>query len=72
MARRPEHVNLVKLKAMLLVLKKGASRQEMKLLEKKVEQLPAGKRMKARKYSGTIRLAEDPLTIQKKLRDEWE
>lgn len=57
---------------MILELKKGASRQEMKTLEEKLEQLPAREKMEARKYSGTIRLKEDPLSIQKKLRDEWE
>lgn len=57
---------------MTLVLKKGASQQEMKALEEKLGQLPARKQMEVRKYSGTIRLKEDPLAIQKKLRDEWE
>ena len=57
---------------MTLVLKKGASQEEMKALEEKLRQLPARKRMEARKYSGTISLKEDPVAIQKKLRDEWE
>ena len=57
---------------MTLVLKKGASKQEMRALEEKLQQLPARKQIDASKYSGTIQLKEDPLTIQKKLRDEWE
>lgn len=65
-------INLVKQRTMVLVLKKGASRQEMKTLEEKLEQRPIRRKMEARKYSGTIRLKEDPLAIQKKLRDDWE
>lgn len=58
---------------MTLVLKKGASQQEMKALLDKLAQYPARKKMEAHKYSGTIqRQAEDPLAAQKKLRDEWE
>ncbi|HAN79238.1 MAG TPA: hypothetical protein DCQ31_16460 [Bacteroidales bacterium] len=30
------------------------------------------KKFDAWKYCGTIKLTEDPLTIQKRLRDEWE
>lgn len=44
----------------------------MKEIEAQLEQLPQPKQMEAKKYCGTIRLKEDPLVIQKKLRDEWE
>ena len=57
---------------MVLVLRKGASKQEMKEIEAKLESLPQPKLIEAKKYCGTVRLKEDPLAIQKKLRDEWE
>lgn len=61
---------------MVLVLRDGATKEEMAALEEKLRSLPtpkgiAVKGMEAKKYSGTIRLKEDPLAIQKKLRDEW-
>jgi hypothetical protein len=31
----------------------------------------ATKKFDAKKYAGTIKLKETPLSIQKKLRDEW-
>jgi len=53
---------------MVLVLKKGASKKEMLSLEKKLTK-PSG--VNTKKYCGTIKLKEDPLAIQKKMRDEW-
>ncbi len=57
---------------MVLVLKKGATRQEIRALEKKLygKQVVSG--FNAKKYNGVLKLKEDPLTIQKQLRDEWE
>lgn len=57
---------------MVLILKKGASKQEMKEIDQKLEQLPSRKSMQARDFCGVINLKENPLEIQKKLRDEWE
>jgi len=57
---------------MVLVLKKGASKKEIEKLNEKLKQLPSKKKMEAKKYSGFLKLDEDPLVIQKKLRDEWE
>ncbi len=57
---------------MVLVLKKGASKKEMELINKKLRLLPARKKLDAKKYCGVIKLSEDPLAIQKRLRDEWE
>ncbi len=57
---------------MVLVLNKGASKKDMALINKKLGQLSARKKLDAKKYCGVIKLKEDPLVIQKKLRDEWE
>jgi hypothetical protein len=54
---------------MVLVLKKGASKKEMDSI---AEKLRTVKGVDTKKYSGTIKLREDPLAIQKKMRDEWE
>ena len=54
---------------MVLVLKKGASKQEMESISQK---LRVAKGVDTKKYCGTIKLKEDPLAIQKKMRDEWE
>ncbi len=64
---------LVKATHMVLILKKGASKKEIEVLREKLSSLPGRKKtMEAHKYLGTIKLKEDPLVIQKKLRDEWE
>lgn len=57
---------------MVLVLKKGASKEEIEAIEKKLycKKVPTG--FDAKKYNGILKLNKDPLTIQKKLRDEWE
>ncbi len=57
---------------MVLVLNKGATKKEMELLDKKLSHVPSRKKLDAKKYCGVIKLKEDPLEIQKKLRDEWE
>ena len=57
---------------MVLVLKKGASRKEMEQINKQLGQMPSRKKLDAKKYCGVIRLKEDPLDIQRRLRDEWE
>ena len=57
---------------MVLVLRKGATKTEIDTLNKRLSQLPARKKLDAKKYCGVIKLREDPLAIQKKLRDEWE
>ncbi|MEJ7680944.1 MAG: hypothetical protein WKG06_24460 [Segetibacter sp.] len=57
---------------MILVLKKGATKEEIEQINKKLEQMPLRKKLESKKYCGVIKLKEDPLLIQKKLRDEWE
>jgi hypothetical protein len=54
---------------MVLVLKKGASKKEMDNISSKLQVV---KGVNTKKYCGTIKLKEDPLTIQKQMRDEWE
>lgn len=54
---------------MVLVLKKGASKKEMDIISSK---LKSGKGVNTKKYCGVIKLKDDPLSIQKKMRDEWE
>lgn len=54
---------------MVLVLKKGASKKEMDDIS---EKLRVRKGVNTKKYCGVIKLNEDPLLIQKKMRDEWE
>ncbi len=57
---------------MVLVLNKGATKKEIDQINKKLGSLPPRKKMDAKRYCGVIKLKEDPLDIQKKLRDEWE
>lgn len=57
---------------MVLVLRKGASKKDIALIEKKLYQGTAIVGFNAKKYNGTLKLKTDPLIIQKKLRDEWE
>jgi len=56
---------------MVLVLKKDASSKEIAALRKKLNELP-GKGVDTKKYCGVLKLKDDPLAIQKKMRDEWE
>ena len=53
---------------MVLVLKKGASKQEMQNLNKKLHKTTG---VNTKKYCGVIKLKKDPLAIQKQMRDEW-
>jgi hypothetical protein len=55
-----------KFRSMVLVLKKGASKKEMDNISVKLEVVGVN----TKKYGGTIKLKEDPLTIQKKMRYE--
>ena len=40
-------------------------------IKKILKQLPSGKKLIAAKHLGVIKLQEDPLTFQKRMRDEW-
>ena len=58
---------------MVLILKKGASKKEIEAIEKKIYQEKASGGFNAKKYNGILStVIEDPLTIQLRLRNEWE
>jgi hypothetical protein len=54
------------------VLKKGATKDEIAELEKKLYRVGLTGGFNAKKYNGVLKMQEDPLAVQKKLRDEWE
>ncbi len=54
---------------MITIIKKGTKKAEF---DKKLLDLKNIKKFDAHKFCGTIKLQEDPLEIQKKMRDEWE
>lgn len=53
---------------MVHILKKGASKREIENINKKLSKV-AG--VNTKKYCGQIKLKEDPMEIQKMMRDEW-
>lgn len=59
---------------MVLTLKKGASKEDIEQLDDILYKKESSVGFNAKKYAGRWkgRLSEDPLIIQKKLRDEWE
>jgi len=57
---------------MVLILKKGASKKEIATIEKKLYKEKPLPGFNAKKHNGVIKLKEDPIVIQKRLRDEWE
>lgn len=57
---------------MVLVLKKGATKKDIEAIEKKLYKEKSTPGFDAKKYNGILKTNEDPLTIQLKLRDEWE
>jgi hypothetical protein len=69
---KKKKVNLKKMCVMVLVLKKGASKKEIAAIEKKLYKDKASTGFNAKKYNAVMKLKEDPLVIQKQLRDEWE
>lgn len=56
---------------MVTVIKSGADKH---LIEKRLKALYSSpkKGFDAHKFCGILKLEEDPLVIQKRLRDEWE
>lgn len=58
---------------MVVVLKKGATKEEIEALKKKlVARKPKKQGITAAEFSGVLKLTEDPLGIQRRLRDEWD
>lgn len=53
---------------MVTIIKKGTTRAE---LDKHLEQISSAKKLDVTKFSGVLKIKEDPLEIQKRLRDEW-
>jgi hypothetical protein len=54
---------------MVFILKKGATKKEMNLIEKKLNQKQG---VDTKKYCGVLKLKFDPLVIQKQMRNEWQ
>jgi len=54
---------------MVKLVKKGASIQ---VIEAALKKFKSKKALNAQKYNGVINLIENPLLIQKKMRDEWQ
>ncbi len=63
---------VIKIQPMVVVLKKGASKKDIEAIEKALYSKRAAGGFNAKKYNGTIKLKNDPLATQFKLRDEWE
>lgn len=58
---------------MVVTIKKGATEADIKKIEKKIFGAPNGTvGFDAKKFNGTVKFEEDAMTIQKKLRNEWE
>jgi hypothetical protein len=56
--------------ATVLKLKKGASKEEIQAIHKRLQtEIKTG--TDAKKFCGVIKLTEDPLAFQKRIRDEW-
>ena len=54
---------------MVTVIKKGSDKA---LLSRLLQEALETKGVDTHKYCGVIKLKEDPLVIQKRMRDEWE
>lgn len=57
---------------MVLVLKKGATKKDIEEIDNILYKDKSKGGFDAKKYNGIMHLNEDPMSIQKRLRDEWE
>lgn len=57
---------------MVLLLKKDASKKDIAAIDKKLYKIKPVPGFDAKKYNGVLKIKEDPLAIQKRMRDEWE
>jgi len=57
---------------MVTIIKKGASKENIKSLLEKRQKKKKAKNIDIKKYCGILNLKEDPVKLQKKWRDEWE
>jgi hypothetical protein len=55
---------------MVVVLKKGMKKEDIEKLLKKTKRKTKG--FNSKKHCGIISIKEDPVEIQRKMRDEWE
>jgi hypothetical protein len=53
---------------MVIVIEQGTTKEKLDVLLKKMK---VKKGVNTKKYCGVIKLKENPLVIQKRLRDEW-
>jgi len=53
---------------MVLVLKSGATKKQIQLIEKKLKKKTG---VDVMKFCGKVKIKQDPLLIQKSLRNEW-
>ena len=65
-------VSLHKSKQMVTVIKYGTNKKNIRLLLEKLSKHRSSNGIDAYKYCGTITLVEEPLVIQKNIRNEWE
>lgn len=57
---------------MVTVIKYGTNKKQIRSLLEKLKNQKSRAGIDAYKYCGVITLVEEPLLIQKELRDEWE
>ncbi|MEM9339368.1 MAG: hypothetical protein AAGA66_11615 [Bacteroidota bacterium] len=57
---------------MMKVLKKGATKESIKKVSKEISERPSKKGFNAQEFCGLLKLDEDALVIQKRMRDEWD
>ncbi len=57
---------------MVTILKKGSDKNTIDSIFKKLRKGKSKKGLDAGKYAGTVKLKEEGLALQKRLRDEWE
>lgn len=57
---------------MLATLKQGATKIDIQNLQEKIAKETHVQGVNTKKYCGTIKLKEDALKIQNRMRDEWE
>ena len=56
---------------MFIELTNGATKKEIEVVENIFFKKKASSGFNAKKYNGVLKIKEDPLTIQLKLRDKW-
>jgi plasmid replication initiation protein len=61
-------VNLKKVNIMAIKIQRGADKESLKIALSKIKE---GKKLDTSKYCGVVKISQDPLQIQKEMRDEW-